>query len=492
MILALDRQSPVPLYTQIATKLRAMIAAGTIKVGDRLPAHRALAETLGVNRTTVMTAYDELLADGLIGSRIGSGTYVIAKPLQAAAMTNIQTPTLAPLNWDAMLTDLGADEWLAQRGLPQGREEILFTMALPNTSLFPLDAFRHSVERVMRREGRQLLQLGTSRGYEPLQQYLLEQAALVGIRATPEEILITSGCQQALDQLRQIMLQPGDEVVLENPTYPGAVTLFCRAPYKPLSVAVNKDGLDLDALEAILQQRRPKMIYVVPTFHNPTGATMDIASRRRLLDLAAQYRVPIIEDDIYHDLRYEGAAVPSLKALDPYGVVIHINSFSKVAFPGLRVGWVIAPRRVIEHLHTLKQRTELHGNLLAQAALCDFARHGELAKHIQRCRRSYTQKRDAMLGALQQHFPTETQWTKPDGGLAIWVKLPAGLDAQRLLLKSQEQQVSFTPGVRFYVNGACPDTLRLSFSLASLAQIEEGIKRLGRIVTAQLAQAKRQ
>ena len=296
MILELDRQSHAPLYTQIAAQVRQLIRQGSLKVGDRLPPNRSLAESLGVNRSTVATAYDELLADGLIASRVGSGTFVAAVPAHASAKAIETTPSLAPLNWEALLPELRLDEWLANRDAAQRKDCVAFTHALPATELFPLDEFRRSVERVLRREGRSLLQLGASCGYEPLQQYLLQQLALAGIRATDDEILLTSGCQQALDLLRQVLLQPGDEVVIENPTYPGALSLFCHPQYKFISVPVGAQGLDLNALEDVLRRRRPKLIYVVPTFHNPTGVTMDLAARRRLIELAAQDRVPLVED----------------------------------------------------------------------------------------------------------------------------------------------------------------------------------------------------
>jgi 2-aminoadipate transaminase len=491
MILELDRQSHAPLYTQIAAQVRQMIQQGTLKIGDRLPPNRELAERLGVNRSTVTTAYDELLADGLIATRVGSGTYVAAVPV-AAARALVETaaapPTerLAPLNWEAVLPDLQQDDWLANRGSGRRKDSVMFTHALPATELFPLDDFRRSVERVLRRDGRNLLQLGTSSGYEPLQQYLLQQMALVGIRAEPHELLLTSGCQQGLDLLRQVLVQPGDEVVVENPTYPGALSLFCQPQHKFIGVPVGPHGIELNALEDVLRRRRPKLIYVVPTFHNPTGATLDLAARRRLLELAAQYRVPIVEDEIYRDLRYDGAALPSLKALDQYGVVVYLNSFSKVGFPGLRVGWIVAPRLLIEHLHALKQRSDLHGNLLAQAALADFARQGLLTKHLQRCRRSYAQRRDAMLAALQRHFPNSATWTAPEGGMAIWVRLPAGLDASELLAQAQLQGIYFTPGPRFYASNARANTLRLSFTMVTAPQIEEGLKRLGELITTQL------
>ncbi len=491
MILELDRQAHTPLYTQIAAQMRQMIRHGALNIGDRLPPNRELAQSLGVNRSTVATAYDELLADGLIAARVGSGTYVAAvpsTPLRAQPETVAPAPPrIAPLNWETVLPELRVNEFLASRESAQRRKEsMVFTHALPAAELFPLDEFRRSVERVLRREGRALLQYGAGSGYEPLQQYLLQQMALTGIRAEPDEILLTSGCQQALDLLRQTLLQPGDEVVVENPTYPGALSLFCQPQYKCIGVPVGAHGLDLDALEDVLRQRRPKLIYVVPTFHNPTGVSLDLAARRRLIELAAQYRVPLVEDEIYRDLRYAGAALPSLKALDPYDVVIHLNSFSKVSFPGLRVGWVVAPRRLIEHLRGLRQCTDMHGNLLAQAALADFARLGGLNKHIQRCRRNYAQRRDALLAALQRHFPSGTSWTEPEGGLAIWVRLPEGVNAETLLAHAQLQNIYFTPGARFYACGARANTLRLAFTTVTLAQIEEGMRCLGKLVQAQI------
>ena len=492
MIFELDRQSHTPLYTQIAAQMRQMMRHGALNIGDRLPPNRELAQTLGVNRSTVATAYDELLADGLIAARVGSGTYVAAVPTTLHAQPETTTtaapapPRLAPLNWETVLPELKVNEFLASREALRRKDSLVFTHALPAAELFPLDEFRRSVERVLRRDGRVLLQYGASGGYEALQQYLQQQMALVGIRAEADEMLLTSGCQQALDLLRQTLLQPGDEVIVENPTYPGALSLFCQPQYKCIGIPVDAHGLNLDALEDVLRRRRPKLIYIVPTFHNPTGVTMDLAARRRLLELAAQYRVPIVEDEIYRDLRYEGAAQPSLKALDQYGVVIYLNSFSKVSFPGLRVGWVVAPRLLIEHLQSLRQRTDMHGNLLAQAALADFARQGLLNKHLQRCRRNYVQRRDAMLAALRKYLPTDSTWTEPEGGLAVWVHLPEGINTELLLVQAQLQNIYFTPGSRFYACGARANTLRLSFTMVTSSQIEEGMKRLGKLIEMQL------
>lgn len=493
MIFALNRESRIPLYSQIATQVREMIGSGALKIGDRLPANRELAKSLGVNRSTVTTAYEELLADGLITSRVGSGTFVCGVPSPRAGGADHERRRPSPLPWGALLADQPRDEWLSGMIGDQSPQDIFsLAYALPASELFPLDDFRRSVDRALRREGRGLLQLGASDGYAPLQQYLASYMTRAGVTVEPGEILITNGCQQSLDLIRQILVRPGEEVVLENPTYPGAISVFCGHQSKYVSVQVGENGLDLDILEDVLAQRRPKLIYLVPSFHNPTGVTMNLSSRRRLIELAARYRVPIIEDDIYRELRYDGAALPPLKALDEYGLVIYINSFSKIGFPGLRVGWIVAPRIVIDYLHAVKQRTDLHVGLLSQAAICDFARHGLLTKHINRCKKVYSQRRDAMLEALERYFPDEAVWNRPEGGMAVWVKLPESLNAGQILLQAIEQRVAFSPGARFYSCATRPNTLRLAFTMANPSSIEEAVKRLGAVIKARLVTSKKQ
>jgi GntR family transcriptional regulator/MocR family aminotransferase len=250
--------------------------------------------------------------------------------------------------------------------------------------------------------------------------------------------------------------------------------------------------MDLDVLEDVLSQRRPKLIYTVPSFHNPTGVTMDISARRRLIALAGKYRVPVVEDDIYRELRYDGAQLPSLKALDTQGLVIYINSFSKVGFPGLRVGWIAAPRVVIEYLNRAKQRCDLHASLLVQAAIYEFSRHGLMAKHVKRVRKAYAARRDAMLEALEKHFPAEAAWNRPSGGMAIWVTLPESLNANQLLHQAAEHGVTFIPGNHFYSSSHRQNVMRLGFTIAGPAMIEEAIKRLGAIIKGQLSKARKQ
>jgi DNA-binding transcriptional MocR family regulator len=491
MFLALQRDSHTPLYTQIVFEVRRMILDGALKVGDRLPANRELAKTLGVNRNTVTTAYAELAADGLITSRVGSGTYISRAPAPATTIT--EQTTASPMSWESLLSVQSRDNWLQEiSSFDERRDVIPLALALPSADLFPLDDFRRSVDRVLRRQGRVLLQLGTTSGYAPLQEYIASQLALAGVKVSPDEVLITNGCQQSLDLIRRILVEPGEEVALENPTYPGALSVFCGANSKYFSVPVGEDGIDLNVLEDVLSQRRAKLIYVVPSFQNPTGATMSLASRRRLIGIAERYRVPIVEDDIYRELRYDGPDVPPLKALDEHGLVIYISSFSKVGFPGLRVGWIAAPRIVIDHLNRVKQRSDLHASLLAQAAIHEFAKRGLLAKHIKRVKKAYAQRRDVMLESMEKHFPYEASWNCPQGGMSVWVRLPEPLNSGRLLLQAIENGVTFISGDHFYASSPQPSRMRLSFTMAGPQSIEQGIKVLGGLMKARLVKMKKQ
>lgn len=491
MNLLVNRDNGVPLYVQISTQLREMISSGALKVGDRLPANRHLAKILGVNRTTVTAAYGELEADGFIDSHIGRGTFVSAVSHAAPANNRLEREQSSSMIWSSLLTEQPRGAWLAGLPYPEQREDIIsLAYGLPSSDLFPIDDFRRSVDRVLRREGRSVLQLGATAGHAPLREYIASQMVISGVSVTPEEILITNGCQQSLDLIRRILVTPGDEIAIEEPTYPGAIGVFCGNKEKYFTVPVSGAGIDVKLLEDLLAQRRPKLIYTTPTFHNPTGSTLDTSSRRLLIEVAVKHRVPIIEDDIYRELHYEGSLPPSLKALDRFGVVISLNSFSKVGFPGLRVGWIAAPRPVIEQLSSVKRNCDLHANLLAQAAIYEFSKHGLLAKHIKRVRRAYLQRRDAMLEALEKHFPAEARWSRPAGGMVIWVELPPYLSANEILVRSAERGVIFAPGDHFYPGAAPQNMMRLCFTIAAPPAIGTAIKHLGGLIKARMQSAR--
>jgi 2-aminoadipate transaminase len=492
MIIEIDRNNHIPLYAQIVARIREMIAGGTLKIGDRLPANRELAKQLGINRNTVMTAYEELTAEGLIESHVGRGSFISGVPEVRQKRPALERAQISPMPWSALLADQRRESWFGSlQHSQQTGDTISLAYSLPQAELFPINDFSRSVNRVMRRKGRTLLESGVSSGFAPLQEFLSSYMALSGIKAEPEEILVTNGCQQSLNLIRQILVGPGEEIAIENPTYPGAINVLCGGNSKYISVPVGDNGLELNLLEDILSQRRPKFIYTIPSFHNPTGVTMNMQARRQMLELAAKYRVPIVEDDIYSELRYEGAPLLSLKAIDEYGLVIYISSFSKIGFPGLRVGWITAPRIVIDQLNCAKRNMDLHTSTLAQAAIHEFSRHGLLTKHTKRLKKAFLDRRDVMLNAMERYFPEEAIWRKPEGGMAVWVRLPQYLNSNQILLESSEKGVIFSPGEHFYSSLPQQNMMRLSFSVTSPALIEEAIKRLGSVIKGRIQSLKK-
>jgi len=310
--------------------------------------------------------------------------------------------------------------------------------------------------------------------------------------------MITHGCQQAIDLICKAFLRPGDAVALEDPAYPGAIAIFAGARVRMLSVGAEtysarteRLGLDVETLESVLLQNRVKLIFVTPDFHNPTGTVMPVASRRRLLELAARYQVPVVEDGIYARLRLRGNGMPSLKTLDSAGHVIQIDSFSKIAFPGLRVGWCIGPETVIERLRLLKQATDIHTDQLSQAAMAEFIERGYLARHVAKMKRVYRSRLEAMEEALEEHMPDGTAWTHPEGGMSLWVALPPGFDAGELLIHARERGILFVPGRHFYLQHPQPNTLRLGFTSVDEPRIARGIQTFAEVVKSELRKRQR-
>jgi GntR family transcriptional regulator/MocR family aminotransferase len=300
-----------------------------------------------------------------------------------------------------------------------------------------------------------------------------------GLAVADNQLLITDGGQQAIDLLCKTFLRPGDSVALENPAYPGAISTLATARIRILPVRVNTEspaGMDIDALEGVLMQNRVKFILITPDFHNPTGTALPVAERRRLLDVAARYQVPVVEDTIYSRLRLRGSVTPSLRSLDRTGGVIQIDSFSKIAFPGLRVGWCIAHESVIERLRLVKQSTDLHTDQLAQATFGEFIRRGYLARHVAKMRKAYRSRLETIEECLEKEMPGETTWTRTEGGMCVWVTLPPGFDAAEFLIHTRERGVIFIPGRYFYSQHPQPNTLRLGFASLGEKQIARGIQ----------------
>ena len=497
--LHLQPESHIPLYVQLCDQLRSLVHGGELRPGDRIPASRELAVQLGVHRTTVANAYAELESEGLISGHVGRGTFICGA---TSARESRHVPASVGLDgglrWEALFADERGEEGLSRliQAAPSGA--ISFVMARPAAEFFPIEELRNCSNAVWRREGAEILQFGPSDGYPSLKQALLAMLRAEGYDASDENLLITDGCQQALDLLCKAFLRSGDTVVIENPAYPGALAIFAGARVRMLGVPVKTDagpgttpGVDVSAVEAVLMQNRVKMILLTPDFHNPTGTTMPVAERRRLLEIAARFQVPIVEDHIYARLRARGEKVPSLKQLDRSNLVIQIDSFSKIAFPGLRVGWIVAPPNVIDRLRLVKQSTDLHTGQLAQAILAEYMRRGRLSRHLERVRKAYSARLAALEQVLTRLMPAGTKWTRPEGGMCVWVELPAGFDSSELLIHVRERGVLYSPGRYFYLQNPQPNTLRLGFAGLKDREIVRGIAILNEVLRLEMRKRQR-
>jgi len=481
--LHLQPESHVPLYVQLRDQIRALVHSGDLRAGARIPASRELATQLGVHRTTVANAYAELESEGLISGHVGRGTFIRGDgDARKISVGPHPVSVDGGLRWESLFADERGDEGLSRLTQMAPRGTISFVMARPAPEFFPIEELRKCTNAVWHREGAVILQFGPSDGYPSLKREIVAMLRSEGYSASDENLLITDGCQQALDLICKAFLRAGDTVLIENPAYPGAVAAFGGARARVLCAPVGTEtgpgknpGIDVSAVEAVLLQNRVKMIFVTPDFQNPTGTTVPLAERRRLLEIAARYQVPIVEDHIYAQLRARGERAPSLKQLDRSNLVIQIDSFSKIAFPGLRVGWIVAPSNVIERLRLVKQATDLHTGQLAQAILAEYMHRGHLGRHLERTRKGYSGRLAALEQALTKHMPSETKWTRPEGGMCVWVELPPGFDSNELLIHVRERGVIFAPGRYFYFQNPQPNTLRLGFAGVNEKEIAKGI-----------------
>ena len=379
-------------------------------------------------------------------------------------------------------------------------EVISFAGGLPAPEVFPAERFQGACQKVLQEKPHLALQYGATEGYEPLREMVARHIARYGIKAKSENVLITSGSQQALDLIGKLLINPGDRVLVEAPTYLGALQAFNVYGADYVSVPSDNDGLRSDLLEDPLRSG-PKFMYVLPNFQNPGGTTLSEGRRHELVLLADKYGIPIVEDDPYGQLRYEGEHLTPLVVLDrenlrrdqgySIGNVLYLSTFSKTLAPGLRLGWIVAPPDVIAKLVQLKQGADLHSSTFVQMIAYEVARDNFLDEHVKLIRSVYRERRDGMLDALSRYFPPEVTWTKPMGGLFLWVTLPQGADADKLFEAAVRENVAFVPGDCFYAPNGHSDEgrrhMRLNFSAAAPDQIREGIRRLSIAVKEQLA-----
>ncbi len=490
-----DRHSGEPVYRQLESYLRGLIAAERLAPGTKIPASREIAAALGVSRNTVSQAYEDLVAEGLLTAHVGQGTFVATRPATGpVALARAEHARSRGFVWSGLFAlrartlDVPPGFRTVRRGRPircDFRGGQVATDALPARELARAfaDVLAHGIADVARQKD--------IRGWPPLRREIARYLVERGIGCEPDDVLIVNGAQHAIDLTARVLLDPGDTVAIEQPGYFGAALAFTAAQANVVGIGVDEEGLRTDELARVLRARRVKLVYATPAAHSPTGAVMSDARRRALLALADEHQTPVFEDDYDSELRYEGPPVAALKTLDAAGQVIYTGTFSKVLFPGLRVGYVVAARPLLEKMALARWNGDVETSIVPQAALALLLARGGLERHLRRMRKLYAARLAALLAALAEHMPPGTTWTTPRGGHSVWVRLPPGADADAIAHDAGDGGIAYTPGDVFFADGRGRDALVLTFAALDPAAIHRGVAALGAIVQRHSARRRR-
>jgi 2-aminoadipate transaminase len=370
-------------------------------------------------------------------------------------------------------------------------EVISLAGGLPDTSTFPPQSFAAQMTRIAQESAAEALQYGPTEGFEETKDCILQVMGAEGMLPDHEDLIVTTGGQQAIDLVAKTLVDPGDVVICEAPTYPGAVPVFCSYQADVIQIECDADGMRVEELEEVLgrlagEGRRPKFVYSVPSFQNPAGVTMSFERRRRLVELARRHEILVVEDNPYGLLRYGGEALPPLYQLDGGDFVIYIGTFSKILSPGIRLGWMVAPPPVMEKVVLGKQASDLCTSTLTQYFVREYFAEGRWREYVESLVEIYRRRRDVMLESLRKHFPAQATWTEPEGGLFIWATLPDYIDTGDLLAKALRDDVAFVPGQAAYVDERGRSSMRLNFSGVTEDEIREGIRRIGKVIAEQV------
>lgn len=463
----LDRDASVPLYQQIARQLAEQIETGKIAPESKLPSIRMLANKLQVNTVTVVKAYQELKQAGLAASRGGSGTYVVAR---------------------VGLNESATHEHLSLTLLDQGQVEIPagavnFASATPDSDLLPVATVQRLINQVIERDAGDAFAYEDSRGYPPLREAVARALRELGINTAADNIQVISGAQQGIDIVAKSLINPGDTVLVEEPTYPGALAAFRSRGARIISVPLNQNGPDLDALEQILTTVRPRFFYLMPAFQNPTGIVYNKEAKKGLLQLAARFRLTVLEDDYLRELSFNEVDLTPLAALAPPEVpVIYLKSFSKVLLPGLRLAFLAVPPAMAQEVLTAKHASDIFTSGLFQRVFELLMREGVWEQQLAKVRRLYKKRHRALSTALRQQLPSAIDFNPPPGGLNFWLRLPAGHNAFDLYREALQEGVVIAPGSAFTATGGPSPYFRLTYASCSPEEIERGVTLLSTAV----------
>ncbi len=475
----LDRDGEEPIYRQLIRHIRLQIESGALTAGARLPASRDLARQLNISRISVVNAYAELRAQGYLSAHAGRGTFVAGD--SNGSHSNGDN---GRVSHSAQTSELpSAPDRSVREMMRLGRKPgvISFSKGSLPTEFFPVQHLRDAITTVLDRDGSTALGYEPAEGYGPLRVAVRDYVSAQGIRCGANQVLITGGAQQALDLVIQALCAEGETVVTENPTYLGMIDIARARRVQLHGISMDEDGMRLDELENYIIDNKPRLIYVMPSFHNPTGNVMPLHRRRQLLNLANRYQIPVLEDSVYHEFRFEGEAIPPLKALDDTGIVIHVGAFTKMMLPGMRIGYLISDSGHYERLVRVKAAADIATPGLNQRAIHLMLERGVLLQQLERNNRELHRRRDIALAAARRHLPPGSAWRVPEGGIYLWVQLPQrGPNAAELFVTAVQMGVAYAIGSVFYTNGCGSFRLRLNYGTNRPADIEEGLRRLGR------------
>lgn len=478
MKIFLERQSPKPIYLQIRDRISRLIKSGALQPGDRLPSIRSLAKSLQVNKLTIIEAYNVLEADGIVCARQGSGYFInsitpclnreatfapaqnVIIPKQGgSSFFEIYTPSVHAQTQEGMI-NLGG-------GFPQTPKDVTLI-----------------ARRALKQAPETLFQYDLPQGQLTLRRQIAQMLVQQGLDVSTEDLIITNGSEQGLSLAIHYYVQPGDWVIVEAPTYFGAIAILENLGARIIGIPMTAEGMNLDLLEQYLHSHRPKLIYTISTLHNPTGITTTQAHRQQLLALAEKYECPVLEDNAYEGLNFEPVPAP-IKALDRQDLVTYVGTFSKTLMPGLRVGYLVVTDKHYQAIIQRKLIHDIHASTVSQAIVSEYLASGRYRHHLNRLRTDHLQSRNAMLQAMELYFPQVARWTVPKGGLFLWVQLPENVPVWAIHDEALSENVFFAYGSAFFPDKLGYPAMRLTFS-QSQEKIEQGISILGKLLKSHL------
>jgi GntR family transcriptional regulator/MocR family aminotransferase len=501
-------RGPVPIYLQVKNGLEELIRSGSLPPGTKLPSSRSLARILGVSRNSVLEAYELLSTEGIVEAYGTAGTYVSESSCRKAASNSAEISSHAetsslPLTDKGLHLLTGGLDYCWEKGLSDWASMLpdiaegfgpcthdQDTMALSGVTLafdrLSAERLRSCLNYVLTNYPHRLLGYGETEGYKPLRQWLATYMTDRGVATSAEEVLLTGGFQQGLTLLCSTFLDPGDTVLMENPGYPGILMCLLHGGANVRGIDMTSYGIDVGQIQGMICGLRPKFVCVMPFCQNPTGVTMDTQTRKSLLTLAKDNGITIIENGFTDELSYSGRLVPPLKAEDRWGCVVYMGSLSDILFPGLRIGWIVASRSIIQALTFSKRAIDPFSSPVLQAACYEFCRQGYFSSHLARIRKTYSRKRELISQALKKYLPSDSKFRVSEGRMSIWVTLPECVDSEELRREAHALGASFVPGSAFFVSGGGKRNLLISYSGFSEQGIIQAIKTLGDLISRRL------